>query len=143
MIHPARPPFNYHFRVGYADADQMGFLHHSRYWVYMESARTELLRSTGESYAQWEARGILLPLTDSGLTFRKPAYYDDMVRIETRIVELSRLRIRFAYRLFCDARSQLLAEGFTAHAFMTPEGRPQRVAPEVLERLGGEVKLVV
>ena len=47
-------------RVRYAEVDQMGVVHHSRYLEYFEMGRTELLRQGGVSYRQWEERGILL-----------------------------------------------------------------------------------
>ncbi|MDP7162978.1 MAG: acyl-CoA thioesterase, partial [Phycisphaerae bacterium] len=37
-------------RVRYAEVDQAGALHHSRYWVYFEMGRTELLRAQGLCY---------------------------------------------------------------------------------------------
>lgn len=55
--------YRHRFRVGYRDTDQMGFMHHSCFLVYMESARTEMLRATGSSYREWEDAGYLLPLT--------------------------------------------------------------------------------
>ena len=44
-------------RIRYAEVDQMGVLHHSRYWVYFEMGRTELLRQRGMSYADLERSG--------------------------------------------------------------------------------------
>jgi acyl-CoA thioester hydrolase len=37
--------------VRYSEVDQMGALHHSRFWVYFEMGRTELLRQSGINYA--------------------------------------------------------------------------------------------
>ena len=39
-------------RVRYAETDQMGVAHHSSYFVWMEAARTELLRESGLSYRE-------------------------------------------------------------------------------------------
>ena len=49
-------------RVRYAETDSMGYLHHSRYAVFMEMGRTELLRQTGVNYRDLEAAGILFVL---------------------------------------------------------------------------------
>lgn len=128
-------PFIYTVRVSYADTDRMGIVHHSRYLVYMESARTELLRETGESYREWEDRGILLPLTRSSVEYLRPGRYDDVIEVETRLVALTRLRLSFSYRLTCPARNEHLASGATEHAFMNKEGRPIRIGPDDLEKL--------
>lgn len=132
---PTSKPFQFRFRVGYADTDKMGFLHHSRFIVYAESARTELLRSTGESYLQWEERGVLLPLTACSLDFNKPAFYDDMVIVRVHLVEMTRLRLSFCYEFIRESDTTLLATGTTDHVFMNPQFRPIRVTQETLDRL--------
>ena len=38
------------FRVRYAECDAMGYLHHAKYWEYLEHTRTELLRENGVRY---------------------------------------------------------------------------------------------
>lgn len=113
----------------------MGFVHHSRYLVYMESARTELLRATGQSYLEWEESGVLLPVVGVQIDFRKPAYYDDMVHVETEITDVTRLRLAFRYRIHCPAREVEIAVAESAHVFMNKEGRPVRVDPEILDSL--------
>ena len=130
-----RPPFVYTVRVGYADTDKMGFAHHSRFVVYLESARIELLRSLGENYKEWEDRGILLPVTEISINYAKPAYFDDVLGISVRIGELSRIRLKFDYEVRCDARGLTLATGTTSHVFMNGEGKPMRVAEDVLAKL--------
>ena len=45
-------------RIRYSEVDQMGALHHSRYWVYFEMGRTELLRAQGAAYCDLEAAGV-------------------------------------------------------------------------------------
>ncbi len=129
-------PLIYKVRVGYADTDRMGMVHHSRYLVYMEAARTELLRATGDSYRAWEDRGVLLPVTRAEVDYRQPGLYDDILHVETSLVELTRLRLRFLYKIFCPGRDNVhLATGQTSHAFMNKEGRPFRAGPEVLGKL--------
>ena len=48
-------------RVRYGECDQMGFVHHSRYALYLEEARTEILRSNGLAYKDMEDEGIIMP----------------------------------------------------------------------------------
>lgn len=129
--------FDYFVRVGYADTDRMGFAHHARFLVYMESARTEMLRSLGDSYRGWEDRGVLLPVVHADIDYLKPALYDDVLRVRCSIGVLTRLRIRFDYRIDCEERGIHVANSFTQHVFMNKEGRPIRIGPEFLELLGG------
>lgn len=128
-------PFNYVVRVGYRDTDQMGFVHHSVYFVWMESARTELLRSLGDSYKAWEDAGYLIPLTGARCDFRKAARYDDLIAVETTVAEVSRLRLRFDYSIRRGVGGELLAVGSTDHIFMDPSGRPRRLDADRLAKL--------
>jgi acyl-CoA thioester hydrolase len=130
------PPYYDHIvRVGYADTDRMGFAHHRCYLVWFEAARTEMLRTGGDSYKAWEERGIMLPLTESHTEYQKAALYDDILTIRTRIAGVNRLRLHFSYEVRCDARGVAIAKGATHHVFMAPDGRPIRVAPDVVAKL--------
>jgi len=87
-----------YFRVSYSDTDQMGFMHHSNYLKYYETARWELLRSIGIPYHEIEEYGIILPVTNVSLKFNKPAVYDHNIQIITRIKSFKGARIIFDYR---------------------------------------------
>ena len=113
----------------------MGFAHHSRYVVWLEAARIELLRTSGQSYREWEASGVLLPVVGLEVEYLKPAYYDDELQISTKIIELNRLRLSFEYAVFCPARGLQVARATSRHIFMNPEGRPMRLAPDRLSIL--------
>ena len=69
-------------RVRYAETDQMGIAHHSSYFVWMEAARTELLRERGLSYRELEERGYLLPVHEALCRYKRSVQYDEEVVIE-------------------------------------------------------------
>ena len=56
-------------RVRYSETDQMGTFYNSRALEWFEGGRTELLRAMGVAYANMEARGVLLPLTEAHVEF--------------------------------------------------------------------------
>lgn len=125
----------YTVRVGYADTDRMGFAHHSRYLVWAEEARTEMIRAFGDSYHAWEERGILLPLTNAEVEYLKPSYYDELLTISTVIDQLDRLRLAFRYVVRSEGRGVDVARIRTAHVYMTKEGKPQRMAASAVEEM--------
>ncbi len=94
-----------------------------------------MLRACGESYREWEERGLLLPVTSVKIDYRKPAFYDDLLTIRTRIVSVTRLRLVFAYEVHCYARNAHIATATTEHVFMNKKGRPSRTDPDTLTRL--------
>ena len=86
-------------RVRYAEVDQMGALHHSRYWGYFEMGRTELLRAAGVAYSDLEREGVFFVVARCAAKFIAPARYDDELLLATRIVKMGLARIDHVYEL--------------------------------------------
>jgi len=86
------------FRVSYSDTDQMGFMHHSNYLKYYETARWELFRNIGVPYPELEKEGFILPVTESSIKFIKPAFYDQRIIVKTSIKLFRGARIAFEYQ---------------------------------------------
>jgi acyl-CoA thioester hydrolase len=91
-------------RVRYAETDPMGYLHHSRYFEYFEMGRTELLRRNGIRYRDCEERGVLFVVAKVECRFSAPARYDDLLRLTTRTMRMTRARIDHQYELFRDGQ---------------------------------------
>jgi len=87
------------YRISYSDTDQMGFMHHSNYLKYYETARWELFRSIGIPYPEIEKEGIILPVINASLKFIKPTYYDQKILINTKVKAQSGARIIFDYQI--------------------------------------------
>ena len=116
-------------RVRYAETDAMGIVHHATYPVWMELGRSDFLRGLGQSYAEWEARGVRLVVNEIRVRFRSPAHYDELVQVRTSVQETGRRRIVFGYRI--ERAGTLLAEGESVHLVAGSDNRA-RVLPEDL-----------
>ena len=110
-------------RVRYAEVDAMGVLHHSRFWVYFEMGRTELLRKAGVAYRDLEARGVYFVVAKCAARFLAPARYDDVLVLTTRIVRMGAARIDHAYELKRMADGLLLATADTTIACVDRKGQ--------------------
>lgn len=119
-------------RVRYADTDQMGFAYYANYLRWFEAGRAELMRSMGWSYRALEESGISLPVVEARCRYLRPGRYDDLLAIETGVLELKRASIRFGYRVRRDDGDELLAFGTTDHAFMNRQDKPTRPPAEVV-----------
>ncbi|NLR93198.1 MULTISPECIES: acyl-CoA thioesterase [Flammeovirga] len=128
-------------RINYADTDQMGFVYYGHYAKFYEIGRTEALRSLGMSYKEMEADGVMLPVLENFSKYIKPAKYDDMITIRTKLIEKPTVKIQFEYELF-NQEGELLNTGKTKLAFMSkstykPCRAPQRfmevIAPYFVE----------
>jgi acyl-CoA thioester hydrolase len=110
-------------RVRYAEADAMGVLHHSRYWVYFEMGRTELLRRQGVAYLDCEKAGIFFVVAKCSAKFLAPARYDDVLVLTTRIARTGAARIDHAYELKRASDGRLLATAETTLACVDRDGQ--------------------
>jgi len=119
-------------RVRYAETDQMGVVYYANYLVWFEVSRTDWLRHAGWSYVEMEAEGYMLPVVQAHCSYKQSARYDDEIEILARGTLLSPVRIRFDYNVRRAADAALLAEGYTVHASLDPQGKPRRLPPRVL-----------
>jgi acyl-CoA thioester hydrolase len=136
-------------RVRFCDTDMMGVVHHANYIKYFEVARIDYLRRRGLNYASWVALGLHLPVIGVEVTYKTPSYLDDLLRIEARLTELSRVKVGFSYRVLRMAEGELvqIASGSSLLACVGNDHRPIRMSKEAEalilspESLPGEVHL--
>lgn len=110
--------------VRYAETDMMGIVYHGSYLPWFEVGRTALLKEMGLAYRTLEDQGYRLPVLEVGAKYVRPAVYDDVVTILTTMREKPMLRIRLEYEV--RRGEELLATGFTVHAFVDRGGKPVR-----------------
>ncbi len=123
-------------RVRYGETDQMGVVYHGNYATYCEVARVEFFRELGMPYKDLETSGIMLPVTELNLKFHQPAYYDELLKIHTSLLEIpSGARLKFQYEIYNES-DKLLTSGFSALAFIDIKTRkPVRCPDYMIEKL--------
>ena len=110
-------------RVRYAEVDQQGALHHSRFAVYFEVGRTELLRQNGFDYKAFEQNGMVLVVAKLECRFKSPARYDDELELTTTLARIDRARLEHRFELFRPADSRLIALGSTTLVHVNAQGK--------------------
>jgi acyl-CoA thioester hydrolase len=115
-------------RVRYQETDPMGLLHHANYFAYFEIGRTELLRASGGNYRKMEEEGLLVVVVKAECRFRRPARYDDLLRLRTTILRVTQAKIEHQYELFRD--DECLAVGHVTLAVVDRNGKVQPVPDE-------------
>ncbi|HPF62741.1 MAG: acyl-CoA thioesterase [Gemmatimonadetes bacterium] len=129
------PQVTIHRRVDYSETDQMGVVYHARYLVWLDVARTELLRTTGVSYRELEAQGFRLAVSDLQIRYRHAARYDDPVRVRCWIREVASRRVTFGYAVEHEESGLLLATATTALLVLTAEFALARLPEAIIARL--------
>jgi acyl-CoA thioester hydrolase len=122
-------------RVRYAETDQMGVAWHGQFFAWFEVGRTDLLRRYGCTYRDLEAQGLRFPVIEAAARYLKPARYDDVLEVRTRLTSLGGARLSFAYEVHRDGTEGPLATGSTVHAALDAEGRPRRLPEDLRRRL--------
>jgi len=123
------------FRVRYGETDQMGIVYYGKYADYLEVGRTEWLRSLGITYKGLEDGGIILPVIDLRISYKKSAKYDDILTIETTLQKRPLVKIAFDYKIF-NQNQELLAEASTVLAFLDKHTqKPVKCPDYILEQL--------
>ena len=122
--------------VRYAETDAQGIVHHSRYLVWFEEGRSDFLRQQGLHYRDFESAGYFIVVAAAEVQYKAPAYYEDVVTIETTLEKLRGKLIAFSYRAL-NAAGTLLAVGRTRHVVLGPDRRPTPLPVKLLAVIGG------
>ena len=115
----------------YAETDKGGVVHHSIYPVWFEMGRTELLRANGVAYKDLEAAGVFFVVARLNIKFRRPAQYDEQLRLETTCSAVSAAKVEHVYKLTRCSDGVILAEGDSVLACVNEKGKVRRV-PEFM-----------
>ena len=123
------------YRVIYGDTDQMGVAYYGNYLRWFEIGRTELMREAGVPYEQAERDGVFFPVTEVQCRYRKPAVYDNVLRIETNVESPSAVALRFNYRIVLEGGRVALASGWTKHGCLNRDRKLIRLPEPYAHRL--------
>src|SRR4030095_7505480 len=118
-------------RVRYAETDKMGIVHHSNYLIWFEAGRSDLCRARGFSYKEMEEQdNALLVVAESYCRYKSPAYYEDVLTIRTKVLEVRSRSIRLFYEVFRGDDEMVIAEGETLH-LVTDRSKKVRSLPSI------------
>ena len=128
--------FSTEIRVIYADTDQMGVVYYANYFIWLEIARTEFMRSQGVDYKSIEKeKKLALPVVEAYCKYKAPARYDDVVVIKTKVSQVKSSTLRFDYELLNKQTNELLVEAYTTHVFIGRNRKPVRIPQEIMSVL--------
>src|SRR5579872_1943212 len=82
-------------RVYYEDTDAGGIVYYANYLKFAERARTEALRLAGFDQSELKhEQKIAFVVRRCECDFLKPAFLDDLLTIETRLNDISKVSMR-------------------------------------------------
>lgn len=115
-------------RVRYAETDQMGVVYYGNYFTWFEVGRVELCRHLGFTYKQMEIEDdCLMVVAEASCRYKRPARFDDLLVVRTRVVQSQRRTLRFGYEILHHESGELIATGETLHVVCDRQGRPKSI----------------
>lgn len=114
-------------RVRYQETDGQRRVHHANFLTYFEIGRTEMLRSHGHSYREFEDAGLFIVVSEAKVSYRAPADYDDLLLLRTRVERVGAAHITHAYEVIRGTR--ILVTGETTVVCVDREGKVRRLPP--------------
>lgn len=125
--------FENNIRVRYGETDRMGYVYNGNYPTYFEVGRVEALRNLGIPYKKMEDEGFALPVRDMKIRYFKPAFYDDVLKIVTKVPEKPGIRILFEYEIY-NENDELITKGDTTLVFVNKKtGKPDQPPKNIAE----------
>lgn len=105
-------------RVRYVDTDQMKFVYNGKYVEYFEVGRTEMMREKNLTYKTIEGNGYFMPVHSIYINYKNPAYYDELLEIETRVEKLPELKVHIDHTIRSPERNVIICGGYVELVFI-------------------------
>jgi acyl-CoA thioester hydrolase len=121
-------------RVRYAETDQMGVVYHGHFLAYFEAARGDMIRDFGLSYADLEAQGVIMPVTEARLKYMRPVKYDELITLRCSIHELPKRRLHVKTEVF-NPEGKRCVEGHVELAFVDRHSGKTIDAPDFFTQI--------
>ncbi len=125
-------------RVYYEDTDCGGVVYYANFLRYFERARTEFLRDRGFEVAAYAAAGLVFVVSHAEVSYQAPARYNDVLDIDTAVVDVTRTSLTFAHVLRRISDERVIVEGAARLVCVDERGKPRRLPDDLLALLGRE-----
>jgi len=86
-------------KIYYHDTDCSGAVYHATYLNFFEEARSEFLEARGFTVKGLLEKGVGFAVRGQSAEYKRPAFYGDVLDIETSIKEHTPYRIVFSYKV--------------------------------------------
>jgi acyl-CoA thioester hydrolase len=127
-------------RVYFEDTDFSGLVYHASYVRWCERGRSDYLRLIGNEHRALiegaaDAEPAAFVVRRMRLEFLKPARIDDVLEVETRVVEARGATLNLAQRVLRDG--VVLFEAEVMVVLVSLSGKPQRINQHIRTGLTG------
>lgn len=126
------------FRIYYEDTDAGGVVYHARYLGFFERGRCEFLRERGLSVRELADSGCIFPVVRLEIDYRAPALLDDLVRVETEVLEVGKTSFTVGQQVVRAPDGKVLVAGRVTLVCVGPGMKPKRLPGTLVAVLAPE-----
>jgi acyl-CoA thioester hydrolase len=116
-------------KIYYHHTDCGGVVYYARYLDFLEEARTEFLAQRGVSVNELADQGTLFVVARQEIDYKLPSHYGDTLQIDTRVTDVSRVKINFEYEIK-NQKGQLVSKAKTVLVCVDKDLRPKAIPEE-------------
>ena len=110
--------YTYYRKAQYHETDQMGIIHHSNYVKWMEEARIGYMDQMGFSYKKVEELGIISPVVEISVAYKKQVSFDDEIQIRVSVKKYNGISLEFNYEFFNVTKDEICTVASSKHCFL-------------------------
>ena len=121
-------------KIYYHSTDAGGVVYYANYLKFIEEARTEFFAQKGISIKDLADEGILFVVTRQEVDYISPAFYADVLQIESRIDRIGPVRIQFGHRIK-NQNGKLVCEAKTFLACVDKALKPRAIPEEFRKKI--------
>lgn len=116
--------------IRFSEVDSMQVVWHGNYVKYLEDGREAFGIQYGLGYYDVFAHNLMTPIVKVELDYKRMVKYNDVIRIETELVQTDAAKIIFNYKIYNKSTNQLALTASTTQVFINLEGELQLTNPQ-------------
>lgn len=121
-------------RIFYHHTDCGGVVYYANYLKFLEEARTEFFEKNGVPITELIKKGTLFVVARQEIDYESPAFYGDVLHIETWINNVSRVKIEFEY-VIRNQDNKVIAKAKTALVCINSGLKPVSIPDDIKKHL--------
>lgn len=121
-------------RIFYHHTDCGKVVYYANYLKFLEEARTEFLELKGIYIKELAQQNTLFVVARQEIDYKSPAFYGDVLSIDTRISNISGVRIEFEHEI-ANQDNKPIAQAKTLLVCVDPDFKPKPISEDIRKRI--------
>lgn len=121
-------------KIYYHHTDCGGVVYYAKYLEFLEDARTGFFENRGILIKELVKQGMQFVVARQEIDYKAPAFYGDILSIDTRVTEVGRLKLDFTYEIK-NQNNQIVSTARTVIVCVNGNFKPQAIPEETRKKL--------